>query len=100
MKFTKFVIKNFKGIENITFNLDKSPEANIYTLVGLNESGKTTILEAINLFNPSDKGLSALDIPGSTIKDFNILIPISKRDNYNDKISIEVTLKLENDDIV
>ncbi|MBU4374660.1 MAG: AAA family ATPase, partial [Euryarchaeota archaeon] len=42
MKFTEFKIKNFKGIENITINLDKSPNANIYTLVGLNESGKTT----------------------------------------------------------
>ncbi|GFO97543.1 hypothetical protein ig2599ANME_1747 [groundwater metagenome] len=58
MKFTEFKIKNFKGIEDITINLDKSPNANIYTLVGLNESGKTTILEAINLFNPSNSFLA------------------------------------------
>lgn len=99
MKFTRFKIKNFKGIENVTVNLDKSPDANIYTLVGLNESGKTTILEAMNLFNPSDKGLNALGLPGSTIKDYNILIPISQRDNFNDTITIEVTLKLEADDL-
>ncbi|MEI9910983.1 MAG: AAA family ATPase [Bacteroidota bacterium] len=74
MKFTEFKIKNFKGIEDVTVNLDKSPDANIYTLVGLNESGKTTILEAINFFNPNDKGLSALELPGATIKDYNILI--------------------------
>lgn len=99
MKFTEFKIKNFKGIENITINLDKSPNANIYTLVGLNESGKTTILEAINFFNPRDKGLSALELPGATIKDFNSLIPISRRDNFNDEITIEVTLKLDKDDL-
>lgn len=90
---------NFKGIEDITLNLDKSPNANIYTLVGLNESGKTTILEAINFFNPSDEGLSALDLPGATIKDFNSLIPISRRDNFNDEIKIQVTLKLDADDL-
>lgn len=99
MKFTEFKIKNFKGIENITVDLDKSPDANIYTLVGLNESGKTTILEAINLFNPNDKGLSALELPGATIKDYNILIPISKRDNFNEIISLEVTIKLDADDL-
>lgn len=99
MKFTEFKIKNFKGIENVTVNLDKSPDANIYTLVGLNESGKTTILEAINFFNPNDKGLSALELPGATIKDYNILIPISKRDNFNETISLIVTIKLDADDL-
>jgi len=99
MKFTEFKIKNFKGIENITLNLDKSPNANIYTLVGLNESGKTTILEAINFFNPSDKDLSALELPGATIKDYNSLIPISRRDNFNGEITIQVTLKLDVDDL-
>lgn len=100
MKYTEFKIKNFKGIEDITFNLSKSPDANIYTLVGLNESGKTTILEAINLFNPKDQGLAALEIPGSIISDYNMLVPISRRDNFDDKISIEVTLKLEKEDLV
>lgn len=96
MKFTKFRIVNFKGIEDVTINLDKSPNANIYTLVGLNESGKTTILEAINFFNPT---ISPLEIPGSTITDYNNLIPISNRDNFNGTISIIVTLKLEPDDL-
>jgi predicted ATP-dependent endonuclease of OLD family len=100
MKFTQFKITNYKGIEDITFNLDKSPEANIYTLVGLNESGKTTILEAINSFNDVEKGLSVLDLPGAIIKDYNDLIPISKRDNFNDTISLEVTLKLEEEDLL
>lgn len=96
MKFTQFKIKNYKGIENISINLDKSPDANIYTLVGLNESGKTTILEAINFFNPS---LSPLQLPGTTITDYNSLIPISKRDNFNEDVYIEATLKLDEADL-
>ncbi len=101
MQFTEFKIENFKGIINITIDLNKSPKANFYTFVGLNESGKTTILEAINCFNPNpkDKGLSALDLPGAIIKDYNSLIPISRRDNFNDRITIEVTLKIDDDDL-
>ncbi|MDO6433084.1 AAA family ATPase [Flavitalea sp. BT771] len=99
MKFGQFEILNFKGIEKLTFDLDKSPEANIYTLVGLNESGKTTILEAINIFNSNDN-LSFLDIPGSIIKDLNNLIPISKRDNFNGKITIKVKILIDQSDLV
>ena len=99
MKYTEFKIKNFKGIEDITFNLDKSPEANIYTLVGLNESGKTTILEAMNLFNPNNQVLGVLEIPETEVKDYNNFVPISRRDNFNDKISLEITIKLDNQDL-
>jgi len=97
MRFTQFKIKNFKGIEDITFNLDKSPNANIYTLVGLNESGKTTILEAINQFTLEDAKVSLGNFDFTT--DYNSFIPISKRANFNEEIEIKVDLLLEDDDI-
>ena len=50
MKFKKIEIKNYKGIENATLELSNSPKGNVYTLVGINESGKTSLLEAINTF--------------------------------------------------
>lgn len=100
MRFTQFLVRNFKGIEELSFKLEKSINANVYTLVGLNESGKTTILEAINLFNNPSKVLGVLeDLPGSTIKDFNTIIPVTKRDNFNEKISISATLKLDSTDL-
>ncbi len=98
MKYEKFIIKNFKGIEHIEINLNRSPEANIYSLIGLNESGKTTILEAMNLFTPKNEGLNALDLPGATIEDYNNLIPISKRDNFNGTVSLEVDISVDDDD--
>jgi len=98
MKFLQFKIKNYKGIEDITFDLNKSPEANIFTLVGLNESGKTTILEAINHFNNYDDGFYALN-ESKTVKNENSFIPITRRDNFNDTISIIVTLALEEGDL-
>jgi AAA15 family ATPase/GTPase len=46
MQYLNFEITNFKGIGNVKLDLT-NPEGRIFTLVGLNESGKTTILEAI-----------------------------------------------------
>ena len=51
MKYKSFYIKNYKGIKDLKLELDKDPNSNIITLVGLNESGKTSILEAISLIH-------------------------------------------------
>jgi energy-coupling factor transporter ATP-binding protein EcfA2 len=48
MEYLKFIIKKFKGIDEITIDLTRKPQGRIFPFVGLNESGKTTILEAIN----------------------------------------------------
>lgn len=40
MKFVSLRIKNFKGIEDVTIDLNRCFGNNIYTLIGLNESGK------------------------------------------------------------
>jgi len=52
MRFLKFEIKNFKGIRHAELSFSKSNTAGVYTLVGLNECGKTTLLEAIHSFSP------------------------------------------------
>lgn len=52
MRYKKFSIKNYKGIKSATIDLTSMTGANVFTLVGLNESGKTTILEAIHSFAP------------------------------------------------
>ncbi|MCH9030577.1 MAG: AAA family ATPase, partial [Bacteroidetes bacterium] len=86
MKFTKFEFKNFKGIEHIELNLMKAPESNVFTLVGLNESGKTTLLEAINYFTHKIESLQPLELDRYKITDIHELIPISKRANFNGTI--------------
>ena len=52
MRYLKFRIENFKGIKETEVDLRTSTGANVFSLVGLNESGKTTILEAIHSFSP------------------------------------------------
>lgn len=87
MKYTKFIIENFKGIGKVEIDLTKLPNANIFTLVGLNESGKTSILEAINLLHNN-----------VSIKQAHELIHKSKKGNFNGYISISGTLQLDDSD--
>ena len=99
MKFTYFRFKNFKGIEDEKLDLSKAPDSSVYTLVGLNESGKTTILEAINYFAYKPESLEALQLDSYDIGDIHNLIPINRRDNFNGFVVIEAGLKLSEQDI-
>jgi ABC-type Na+ transport system ATPase subunit NatA len=54
MHYTSFRIQNFKGIQDTTVNLRTVGGAHVFAFVGLNESGKTTVLEAIHSFSPDD----------------------------------------------
>lgn len=87
MYFSKFIITNYKGIKKLEIDLEKEPISKVLTLVGLNESGKTSILEAIDLFQN--------DI---AVNENHKLIPKEKKLNFNDSIKIEAHLKLNESD--
>jgi len=88
MKYSKFTISNYKGLPKIDLELNRKPNINIFTLVGLNESGKTSILEAIYLFHK--------DIEKN---ESHSLIPKSKQYAFTDSVSIKAELSLESKDI-
>ncbi len=78
MRYTKFIIKNFRGIQDLTLDLEKQPTSKIITLVGLNESGKTSILQAINLLQH--------DMPK---EDRHKLIPKKSKLNFSGSVSVQ-----------
>lgn len=100
MKFTHFEIKNFRGIQHVQLKLNASANSNVYTLVGLNESGKTTVLEAINHFSYKTETLEPLELKGYSIEEPHSLIPIAYRSNFNGEVSITAGLQFEKDDEV
>jgi ABC-type Mn2+/Zn2+ transport system ATPase subunit len=59
MRYKSFRIHNFKGVKDTTVDLSSTGGPSIFAFVGLNESGKTTILEAIHSFSP-DRATSRL----------------------------------------
>ncbi len=98
MKFIQFRIQNFKGIVDTTIALGSSTPS-VHTLVGLNESGKTTVLEAINLFQPDVDGMHALAQQETPKGGKEQLIPKSKRADFTAEIRIEAKVALDEADI-
>ncbi len=98
MHFIGFEIKNFKGIGNISINLEPQG-ANVFTLIGLNESGKTTILEAIN--HHSAHELNALygeTIDQSSAEELAKLVPKSEQSDFSSAIRIVANLSFDPDE--
>ena len=55
MKLTKIKIENFKSIQEIEFEIKKFGTSYTTMLLGVNESGKSNILEAMSFFEtPED----------------------------------------------
>lgn len=52
VKITGFDISNFKGVRSAKIRFADNDMARVHTLVGLNECGKTTLLEAMHSFSP------------------------------------------------
>jgi AAA15 family ATPase/GTPase len=98
MKYSFFRFKNFKGIKNGKISLIDNPNGKVSTLVGLNESGKTTILEAINFFKYNPESLDALELDNYKINDMHSLIPIDKRDNFQGFVEITGGVAFDPDD--
>ncbi len=93
MRYLSFTIKNYKGIKEayLPFLRKSTSKSKIFTLVGLNESGKTTILEALDFFYSSMTDRSEYNK--------NKLIPRHFRYNFNDEVSISTKLLLEQPEI-
>lgn len=87
MKYKQFVVENYKGINKVELDLANN---RVITLVGLNESGKTTIMEAINLFYKMIKGDEPSEI------DLNKCRP--KGTDFTGSIKISGILVFEDED--
>lgn len=72
MKLNSITIKNYRSIEEQIFVVEEKDEDYTFTLIGINESGKSSFLNAISL-----------------IDDGNVLF---SKDFYDDKKEIEVSL--------
>lgn len=88
MRYKNFTIKNFKGIQELYLDLDTQPKSKIITLVGLNESGKTSVLEALTFIQESK-------IPENLI---HKLIPKNKIFSFNEKISVKADIEVNEED--
>lgn len=70
----------------------------VTTLIGLNESGKTTILEAIFCFSYGAENLEAINPGMASLRVPDQWVPISRRANFNDTIEICAKVALSTPD--
>lgn len=95
----KFTLKNFKGIEEVSIDLDDRVNSPVITLIGLNESGKTTILEGLSHFVSGDKSVTEL-FDGIHSKTHGAgLIPVHKKAAFTSEITISARVRIDKTDI-
>jgi predicted ATPase len=87
MRYKSITIKNLKGIKEVTIDFTNN---RILTLVGLNESGKTTILEGMHFFYKLVKGEKL------KTSDYNVIRP--KGIGFTGSIEISAKLEFEDGD--
>lgn len=95
MEYTEFSFQNFKGIKEMTLPLI----GGVTTLIGLNESGKTTILEAIFCFSYGAENLDVINPSMASIRVPQSWVPIAERANFNGDITISAVVRLSDKDI-
>lgn len=91
MEYKQFEFRNFKGIQHLVLPLNRGAT----TLIGLNESGKTTILEAIFCFSYGAEAVEAINPGMAPLRSSPAgWIPVSQRGNFNEPVSIMATVSL------
>ncbi|WP_330948368.1 AAA family ATPase [Thermomonas sp. LB-4] len=94
-----FQIQNFKGADEVDIQLEGRSTSPVLTLIGLNESGKSTILEAISHFATGDKSIASLFEGQYAQASALSLIPLHKKAAFTGKISIAASVLLDEVDI-
>lgn len=92
MRYKSFRIRNFKGIKDTSVELQGIAGANVFAFVGLNESGKTTVLEAIHSFAPDDATSELLGGEDGVGVPFKERVPRHLISDFTGDVSVAATL--------
>ena len=98
-RITCFQIKNFKGAEDVTIDLEARSSSPVLTLIGLNESGKSTLLEAISHFVTGDKSIANLFEGAYAQASALSLIPLHRKAAFTGEITVAGTIQLDEQDL-
>jgi ABC-type Mn2+/Zn2+ transport system ATPase subunit len=97
-KIKKIQLSNFKGAESVSIDLHGKVDCPVVTLIGLNESGKTTILEGLSHFLSGNTDVASLfEVPQSS-ENLIALIPIHRKAAYSGEIKVAAEVLIEDSD--
>lgn len=92
-------MRNFKGAADVGLLLAGKATTPVITLIGLNESGKTTILEGLSYFVSKDSAVSEVFEGVHTQSAISNLIPIHKKAAFTGSISVTARVLLDEGDV-
>lgn len=98
MKLAGFDIRNFKGIKDAKIRFGHNDVARVHTLVGLNESGKTTLLEAMHSFSPDAETQLVVRNAKTVLEQREQAVPRDKIANFSGDVSITAHIEASQDD--
>jgi ABC-type Na+ transport system ATPase subunit NatA len=98
VRYKSFRIRNFKGIKDTTIQLETIAGAAVFALVGLNESGKTTVLEAIHSFSPDGATSELIGGDEESGVPFKERVPRHLISTFTDDVSVQAVLDVTRDD--
>jgi ABC-type Na+ transport system ATPase subunit NatA len=99
VRYKSFRIQNFKGIKDTTVTLAGVGGAAVFAFVGLNESGKTTVLEAIHSFSPDDDASELVGGAEGTKVPFKNRVPRHMISNFSGEVSVTATVIMTDEDM-
>lgn len=94
MRYKSFRIRNFKGIKDTTVDLTTVGGAAVFAFVGLNESGKTTVLEAIHSFSPDQATDELVGGEEGAGVPYNERVPRHLISIFSGEVSVTATLEV------
>jgi len=98
VRYKSFRIQNFKGIQDTTINFEGVGGASVFALVGLNESGKTTVLEAIHSFSPEAATSELLGDEGNGVP-IKERVPRHSISSFTGYVTVEAMILATDEDI-
>jgi AAA ATPase-like protein len=98
MRYTAFRIINFKGISDTTVEFGALLGASVFPFVGLNESGKTTVLQAIHTFSPDAATSELLSGEKDVGVPFKERVPRHLISTFSGRVSVTATIRADETD--
>jgi len=97
-RVTKFMLTNFKGAKSVEIDLERGQIHPVVTLLGLNESGKTTILEGISKFVTEDDATKGIFQAQHSSDSPSTFIPKHLQAAFTGKIGVSALVELDDAD--
>lgn len=98
MNITGFEISQFKGVRNAIIRFSDNDIARVHTFVGLNESGKTTLLEAMHSFSPDAETELVVKSAKNLDEQREQWVPRDKISIFTGEVSITANVQATDDD--